>query len=70
MVDFLFSQPFTRFVQCGRVAFINDGPYVGKLCVIVDVIDQTRVSDLDPYYFDKFLSKISSSEFNVLAFCI
>ncbi|PSN31595.1 60S ribosomal protein L14 [Blattella germanica] len=34
--------PFKRFVETGRVAFVADGPYRGKLCAIVDVIDQTR----------------------------
>jgi len=33
---------FTRFVQIGRVCLINYGPYEGKLCVILDVIDQNR----------------------------
>ncbi|KAK9501200.1 hypothetical protein O3M35_002271 [Rhynocoris fuscipes] len=34
--------PFKRFVQTGRVAYISDGKYKGKLCAIVDVINQTR----------------------------
>uniref|UniRef100_R4G883 Large ribosomal subunit protein eL14 n=1 Tax=Rhodnius prolixus TaxID=13249 RepID=R4G883_RHOPR len=34
--------PFKRFVQTGRVAYISDGRYKGKLCAIVDVINQTR----------------------------
>jgi len=33
---------FSRFVQIGRVCLINYGPYTGKLCVILDVIDQNR----------------------------
>jgi len=33
---------FTRFVQIGRVCLINYGPYEGKLCVILDVIDANR----------------------------
>jgi len=33
---------FTRFVQIGRVCLINYGPYTGKLCVILDVIDANR----------------------------
>jgi len=33
---------FTRFVQIGRVCLINYGPYQGKLCVILDVIDANR----------------------------
>ena len=30
---------FTRFVEIGRVVFINYGPEEGKLAVIVDIID-------------------------------
>ncbi|KAK2584009.1 hypothetical protein KPH14_006466 [Odynerus spinipes] len=35
--------PFQRFVESGRVAYVSDGPYQGKLVTIVDVIDQNRV---------------------------
>uniref|UniRef100_A0A1D1XCY9 60S ribosomal protein L14 n=1 Tax=Anthurium amnicola TaxID=1678845 RepID=A0A1D1XCY9_9ARAE len=35
--------PFQRFVETGRVAYVAFGPHRGKLVVIVDVIDQTRV---------------------------
>jgi len=38
-----FKQPFQRFVQSGRVAYVSDGPYKGKLVTIVDIIDQNRV---------------------------
>ena len=34
---------FTRFVEVGRVALINYGPDAGKLCTIVDVVDQKKV---------------------------
>ncbi|XP_071449402.1 large ribosomal subunit protein eL14 isoform X2 [Hetaerina americana] len=34
--------PFKKFVETGRVAYIAYGPLAGKLCAIVDVIDQTR----------------------------
>ena len=34
---------YKRFVEIGRVALINEGPDQGKLCVIIDVIDQRRV---------------------------
>eukprot|EP00943_MAST-04B_sp_MAST-4B-sp1_P005878 g5878.t1 len=34
---------FTRFVEVGRVALINYGPDMNKLCTIIDVVDQTRV---------------------------
>jgi hypothetical protein len=38
-------QGFTRFVEVGRVALINYGPSAGKLCTIIDIVDQQRVSD-------------------------
>ena len=34
---------FKRFVEVGRVALINYGPDINKLCTIIDVVDQTRV---------------------------
>lgn len=34
---------FKRYVQVGRVGLVNYGPDEGKLCTIVDIIDQTRV---------------------------
>ena len=36
--------PFTRLVEVGRVAMVNYGKDYGKLVVIVDIIDQARVS--------------------------
>ncbi|XP_076469952.1 large ribosomal subunit protein eL14-like [Babylonia areolata] len=39
---FFFFQVFERFVEVGRVAYIAHGDDKGKLCVIVDVIDQNR----------------------------
>ena len=41
---------FKRLVEIGRVALINSGPDEGKLCVIVDVVDQNRVSELTMYF--------------------
>ena len=41
--------PFSRYVEIGRVALVNyggKGEY-GKLVVIVDVVDQNRVSSDD-----------------------
>lgn len=38
-----FVQVYKRFVEIGRVALINEGPDQGKLCVIIDVVDQRRV---------------------------
>lgn len=32
----------TRFVEIGRVAYVNFGPELGKLCVIIDVVDSKR----------------------------
>lgn len=39
----LHVQVYKRFVEVGRVALINEGPDQGKLCVIIDVVDQRRV---------------------------
>ena len=33
---------FVRFVEIGRVCLINYGPDAGKLCTIIDVIDNNR----------------------------
>jgi len=38
-----FVMAFRKFVEAGRVAFIADGPEEGKLCAIVNIIDQNRV---------------------------
>ena len=35
--------PYTQFVQVGRLAVINFGELVDKLCVIVDIVDDKRV---------------------------
>ena len=35
---------FKRFVEIGRVALVAEGRDKGKLCVIVDVINQRSVS--------------------------
>ena len=32
----------SRFVEIGRVAYVNFGPEQGKLCVIVDIVDSKR----------------------------
>uniref|UniRef100_A0A2C9K1G1 Large ribosomal subunit protein eL14 n=1 Tax=Biomphalaria glabrata TaxID=6526 RepID=A0A2C9K1G1_BIOGL len=37
-----FFQPYSRFVEIGRVAYIAHGADKGKLIAIVDVIDQNR----------------------------
>lgn len=39
-------QPFKKFAQIGRVIYINEGQYKGKLAVIVDIIDTNRVSSI------------------------
>jgi len=36
------GRPFSKFVEVGRVAYIAHGKHKGKLCTIVDVIDQNR----------------------------
>jgi len=36
------GRPFSKFVEVGRVAYIAHGKHKGKLCAIVDVIDQNR----------------------------
>merc|ERR1712198_254325 len=33
------AMPFKKFAQIGRVVYLNEGPYRGKLAVIVDIID-------------------------------
>eukprot|EP00736_Rhodelphis_marinus_P012592 Rmarinus@m.15285 len=35
--------PFSRFVEIGRVCLVNYGDDAGKLCAIIDVLDQNRV---------------------------
>jgi large subunit ribosomal protein L14e len=40
--------PFKKFVEIGRVAYINAGPEAGKIAAIVNVIDQNRVLVDDP----------------------
>jgi large subunit ribosomal protein L14e len=43
-IDFLLiRQVFTKFVQVGRAVFINYGKDVGKLAVIVGVMNDNRV---------------------------
>ena len=34
---------FKKFVEIGRVVVINYGPYAGKIAVIVDILNTTRV---------------------------
>ena len=36
-------QMFKRFVEAGRFCLITYGPDCGKTCVIVDIIDGTKV---------------------------
>lgn len=43
-VGYVYVQPFTRYVETGRIAKATSGPLRGKLVSIVDVINQTRVS--------------------------
>ena len=34
---------FKRFVEPGRLALITFGPCAGKMCTIIDIVDQKRV---------------------------
>merc|ERR1712194_718584 len=34
---------YTRFVEPGRLALITFGPCAGKMCTIVDIVDQKKV---------------------------
>ncbi|CEF67627.1 60S ribosomal protein L14 [Strongyloides ratti] len=34
---------YTKYVEIGRVVFINDGPFKGKLAAIVNVVDGNRI---------------------------
>mmetsp|Transcript_68400 Transcript_68400/g.211501 ORF Transcript_68400/g.211501 Transcript_68400/m.211501 type:complete len:134 (+) Transcript_68400:2-403(+) len=34
---------FKRFVEPGRLALITYGPCAGKMCTIIDIVDQQRV---------------------------
>merc|ERR1712159_309470 len=42
-VSFLLSAMFDRFVEPGRLALITYGPCAGKVCTIIDIVDQKRV---------------------------
>lgn len=37
-------QPLRTYVEIGRVAYLTQGKQRGKLCTIVNVVDQNRVS--------------------------
>merc|ERR1712166_1146788 len=37
------SAMFDRFVEPGRLALITYGPCAGKVCTIIDIVDQKRV---------------------------
>lgn len=37
------EEPQWKYVELGRVAFINQGPAAGKLAAIVEIIDHKRV---------------------------
>ena len=36
------QQPYTRFVEVGRICLVNYGPDAGKLCTIVDIVDGNK----------------------------
>nr|AAX48847.1 L14 [Suberites domuncula] len=58
---------FKRFVEVGRVALINDGLNRGKLCVILDVVDQRRALVDGPGLKRQAISfsKLSLTDFTV-----
>jgi len=37
------SGMYTRFVEPGRLALITYGPCAGKMCTVIDIVDQKRV---------------------------
>ena len=39
-----YFQIYKTFVETGRVAYVREGQFKGKLCIILNVIDQNRVS--------------------------
>ncbi|WP_411027299.1 hypothetical protein, partial [Salmonella sp. s54925] len=39
---------YNRFVEIGRIALVNSGPDEGRLCVIIDVVDQNRALVVGP----------------------
>merc|ERR1711865_386940 len=44
LVSFLPVMPmFERFVEPGRLALITYGPCAGKMCTVIDIVDQKRV---------------------------
>jgi len=47
----IFFQPFTKFVEIGRVVYISQGVDAGKIAAIVDIIDQNRVSACELYKY-------------------
>ena len=34
--------PYSRYVEVGRICVVNYGPDAGKLCTIVDIVDQNK----------------------------
>ncbi|MPC27100.1 60S ribosomal protein L14 [Portunus trituberculatus] len=45
-------QTFRKLIQIGRVVYLNEGPYRGKLAVVVDIIDcnkRSNMTDFDRY---------------------
>jgi len=46
----VFAMPFKRYAEIGRVVYIKDGKYKGKLATIVDIIDTNRALICGPNY--------------------
>lgn len=51
---FLF-QVYRKLVQIGRVVYISDGRYKGKLATIVDIIDSNKVSRMRKVFSTRIL---------------
>uniref|UniRef100_A0A0K0F8Y0 Large ribosomal subunit protein eL14 n=1 Tax=Strongyloides venezuelensis TaxID=75913 RepID=A0A0K0F8Y0_STRVS len=43
MLQAVFIMIYTKYVEIGRIVFINDGPFKGKLAAIVNVVDGNRI---------------------------
>ncbi|KAK8807311.1 hypothetical protein WA158_004070 [Blastocystis sp. Blastoise] len=60
---------FTRFVEVGRVVYINYGTLFGRLATIVDIIDENKVLVDGPYKFTGVKRQIVSRVFLTKIVC-
>ena len=63
ILNIVTPQPYERFVEIGRVAYVAHGDDKGKLIAIVDVIDQNRVSKLLQVLLKSMLNDLVSHIF-------